>query len=212
MTITRVSETAFRVAVDNPEQAQQLRQRLLSQALPGIIDLVPSFRSLLVTFNPDVTDTAILEPLLQRPWHSTARDADESINVAPSNNRCHQIPVRYQGPDLKMVAELTGLTVAQVIERHLAASYRVAMLGFLPGFAYLTGLDPDLRVPRREAPRNRVPVGAVAIADELTAIYPAASAGGWQLIGVTEVQLFNARQSQPSLLLPGDQVRFVRIT
>ncbi len=114
----------------------------------------------------------------------------------------------YDGPDLADVAALTGLTEAEVIERHQAGDYRVGWLGFAPGFGYLTGLDPRLQVPRLDSPRLSVPAGAVAIAGGLAAVYPAASPGGWRLLGHTNAPLFDADRTPPSLLTPGQRVRF----
>ena len=114
----------------------------------------------------------------------------------------------YDGPDLADVAALTGLTEAEVIERHQAGDYRVGWLGFAPGFGYLTGLDPRLQVPRLDSPRLSVPAGAVAIAGGLAAVYPAASPGGWRLLGRTNAPLWDAGRTPPALLTPGQRVRF----
>ncbi|WP_106401916.1 5-oxoprolinase subunit PxpB [Actinocorallia populi] len=120
-----------------------------------------------------------------------------------------EIPVVYDGADLAEVAELTGLSAAEVAARHSAAEYTVAYLGFSPGFGYLTGLDPVLRVPRRAVPRTSVPAGSVAVAGPYTAVYPSPSPGGWRLLGRTGLALWDVRRDPPSLLAPGDRVRFV---
>jgi KipI family sensor histidine kinase inhibitor len=123
-----------------------------------------------------------------------------------------EIPVRYggpDGPDLGAVAELTRLSPSQVIEAHASAVYRVQLLGFLPGFAYLGLLPPELAVPRRSEPRRRVAAGSVGLAGVETAVYPVVSPGGWQLIGRTATVLWDARRQPPALLAPGDRVRFV---
>jgi KipI family sensor histidine kinase inhibitor len=123
----------------------------------------------------------------------------------------HRIPVRYGGaggPDLNAVAERLSLSAAQVVEAHAAVSYRVFMLGFAPGFAYLGPLPEALRLPRREQPRPRVPVGSVAIGGSQTAIYPVASPGGWHLIGRTTLVVWDARRAEPATLRPGDSVCF----
>ena len=130
-------------------------------------------------------------------------------NVA---GRVVEIPVRYggdDGPDLADVAAHTGLTPEEVVRRHSAGTYTVYFLGFQPGFAYLGGLDPALATPRRTEPRLAVPAGAVGIGGEQTGVYPAAAPGGWQLIGRTELPLFLPERDPPSLLAPGDTVRFV---
>ncbi len=121
----------------------------------------------------------------------------------------HEVPVRYEGEDLADVARHTGLTPAEVVERHAAASYRVAFVGFQPGFAYLAGLPPELHVPRRASPRVRIPRGSVAIGGEWTGIYPLATPGGWNLIGSTDLELLAPDREEPALLQPGDEVRFV---
>ena len=120
-----------------------------------------------------------------------------------------QIATRYDGPDLPAVAEATGLDVAEVVARHSAVEYEAAFTGFAPGFAYLSGLDVALRLPRRGSPRPRVPPGSVAIADAFSAVYPRASPGGWHLLGSTEAVVFDASREPPALIAPGTRVRFV---
>jgi KipI family sensor histidine kinase inhibitor len=120
-----------------------------------------------------------------------------------------EIPSRYDGPDLDAVADMTGLTRAQVIERHAATTYTTLFLGFAPGFGYLGPLAPELHLPRRPVPRTNVPAGSVAIAGAQTAVYPIASPGGWWLIGSTDVVFWKARRDPPALLAPGRRVRFV---
>jgi KipI family sensor histidine kinase inhibitor len=122
----------------------------------------------------------------------------------------HRIDVVYDGPDLEDVAKRTGLSAAEVASVHASRDYVVELIGFLPGFAYLGPLDPRLVVGRRETPRPRVPAGSVAIAGAYTGVYPAASPGGWHLLGrAIGVSLFDPRRSPPALLAPGDLVRFV---
>ena len=115
------------------------------------------------------------------------------------------------GPDLDEVAALCGLPRAEVVERHAARTYRVFMLGFLPGFAYLGTLDPAIHVPRRTTPRTAVASGSVGLAGAQTGVYPRVSPGGWQIIGRTDVALFDPALDPPSRLLPGDRVRFVPV-
>jgi KipI family sensor histidine kinase inhibitor len=120
-----------------------------------------------------------------------------------------EIPVIYDGTDLAEVAELTGLTAGEVIELHAGAIYTAAFLGFMPGWAYLTGLDERLVVPRRPNPRERVSGGTVAIAGPYSGVYPRDSPGGWRLLGRTDVVLFDPSRTQPALIEAGDLVRFV---
>ena len=131
--------------------------------------------------------------------------------AAPRDAEAIEIPVCYGGefgPDLDAVATHCGLEPAEVSARHAAGDYRVAMLGFMPGFAYLLGLDESLHMPRRASPRTRVPAGSVAIGGAQTGIYPRELPGGWQLIGRTPLTLFDPSQAEPALLRPGQRVRF----
>ena len=126
--------------------------------------------------------------------------------------RLVEIPVRYDGQDLDEVANLTGLSESEVIELHSSTTFTAAFAGFAPGFMYCIGLPEVLQLPRRSTPRVQVPAGSLAMADTYTAVYPLNSPGGWNLIGTTDVQMFDANAKQPSLLLPGDRVRFVPVT
>lgn len=189
--------------VDTPtwQAAQALRNQLLAEHIDGITDIVPGLDSLLIRANPLQTD---MQTLATRLKH---HQADTPTHIPPKRI---DIPVQYNGPDLAEVARLTGLSEAAVIQRHEQARYRVAFLGFAPGFPYLVGLNDALRVPRMATPRTKVPAGSVAIADAMTAIYPHATPGGWRLIGQTDAPLFNPDNHPPALLAPGDEVRFVR--
>jgi KipI family sensor histidine kinase inhibitor len=167
---------------------------------PRVVDRVPGARTLVLRGpDPDA-----LGELVARAWALRSPDA-----VAAAQDPV-VLEVTYDGDDLDGVAGLTGLSVQEVVGRHLAAQYTVAFGGFMPGFAYLTGLDPLLRVPRLESPRQKVPPGSVAIADEFTAVYPAATPGGWRLLGRCGAQLFDVQREPPALLSAGMRVRFVR--
>lgn len=190
------------------ERAIALAARLRSRQLHGVRDVAPGYCTIGVHFDPLQTDLAALEGAI-------AEDADAAraseLGVA---NAAVEIGVRYggaEGPDLVAVAERAGCTPAEVIERHAARVYRVYMLGFVPGFAYMGRVDPSIATPRHRVPRERVPAGSVGIAGEQTGVYPVASPGGWQLIGRTETVMFDPDRSPPSLLAAGDQVRFVPI-
>lgn len=119
--------------------------------------------------------------------------------------------MRYDGPDLDEVAELTGLSPSEVVAAHTGCVWQAGFVGFAPGFAYLTGGDPRLVVSRRAEPRTCVPAGSVALADEFSAVYPRASPGGWQLIGRTDAVLFDVDRDPPALVPPGARVRFVQM-
>lgn len=119
-----------------------------------------------------------------------------------------EIPVVYDGEDLALVAQATGLSVEEVVAIHSGTTYFAAFAGFAPGYVYCTGLDARLRLPRRPTPRTSVPAGSVAIADAYTAIYPTASPGGWHLLGHTDLTLFDLKRPEPALIRPGDRVRY----
>jgi KipI family sensor histidine kinase inhibitor len=180
----------------------RLAAAIRAAGLPGLVDVIPGARTVLVTVEPgSFADTGELARRLLE-----VRIGDRQADAA---GQVTQIEVCYDGPDLADVAKLTGLTVREVIARHEAAEYRVGWLGFSPGFGYLTGLDPALRqVPRLDSPRLAVPTGSVAIAGGLAAVYPAASPGGWRLLGRTSARLWDPARQPPAMLGPGMQVRF----
>jgi KipI family sensor histidine kinase inhibitor len=189
---------------------------LRAAKLPGIVDVAPAYATLLVRFDPAIwlDDGARPQARVIRAIRAAIERAADANDAARQTPRVIEIPVCYGGdcgPDLVEVARHARLTPAEVIARHTAADYRVAMLGFAPGFPYLLGLDPALCMPRRANPRTRVPRGAVAIGGAQTGIYPSELPGGWQLIGRTPLVLFDADRDPPSLLMPGDRVRFVAI-
>ena len=180
-----------------------LARRIDGAVLEGVVETVPTFRSILVHYDPLVTSAASLAEQIGALL--------ELGTAAATDCRQWRIPACYEGdlaPDLKEVAKRTGLSPAQVIEQHSAAAYHVYMLGFLPGFPYLGDLPESLRLPRRESPRVRVPAGSVAIATSLTAVYTYESPGGWHLIGRTPIPFFDLRHDPPALLRPGDTVSF----
>ncbi|MEV7213254.1 allophanate hydrolase subunit 1 [Kitasatospora cineracea] len=203
MRVLRCGSDAVLIETEDAEQAQRLHAALRDTPPTGVGELVPAARTVLVHYDPAATDwqrlRAAVTALPLRP--APPAEAAETLLV----------PVRYDGPDLAEVARRTGLTPDQVVARHTAGHYRVAFCGFAPGFAYLTGLDPRLRVPRRAEPRTRVPTGAVAIADEYTGVYPRTSPGGWQLLGTTDLRLWDTTADPPTRLRPGTAVRFVAV-
>jgi KipI family sensor histidine kinase inhibitor len=175
----------------------------LADALPeGVVDLVPAARTLLLHLDPGRTSVqAVIRAVSElRPSHRT-RSAARSV----------QIPVVYDGPDLDVVGDLTGLGTRGVVEAHTGQQWTVAFTGFTAGFGYLVGEDTRLHVPRRATPRVSVPTGAVALAGEFSGVYPKASPGGWQLLGRTSVQMWDLDRDPPALLCPGTQVRFVEV-
>jgi KipI family sensor histidine kinase inhibitor len=181
--------------------AASLAAAITGAGLPGVRDVIPGACTVLVTVLPGSWQPAELARRL--------RDVSPAGPAAAGPAELAEIPVSYDGPDLADVAALTGLSAGEVIARHQAAEYRVGWLGFAPGFGYLTGLDPELaRVPRLATPRVAVPAGSVAIAGGLAAVYPAASPGGWRLLGRTGARVFDPYRDPPSLLAPGVRVRF----
>ena len=175
--------------------------------LPAVVDVVPAYAALTVFYNPLHTNfDEMAEQLRQLVAAATTPNAPAVESVE------HCIPVVYDGPDLEEVARQTGLKVSDVIQRHTAPEYRVYLLGFVPGFAYLGELDPALVVPRHGSPRKRIPAGSVAIAGAQTAVYPLDTPGGWHLIGRTSVSVFDPTRDPAALLSPGDLVRFVAET
>ncbi|RAR66621.1 KipI family sensor histidine kinase inhibitor [Paraburkholderia unamae] len=175
----------------------------LARGWAPVREVVPGMNNLTITFDPLAADAAALAGALKEAW----RDAE----VTNEAGREVAIPVIYggaDGPDLETVAQHCGLAAADVAARHAEGVYTVFFLGFQPGFAYLGGLAAALHTPRRREPRLAVPAGSVGIGGEQTGIYPAASPGGWQLIGRTAEKLFDPARNPPTLLMPGDRVRF----
>ena len=182
----------------------------LARGWDAVREVVPGMNNLTITFDALGADAAALTQALEKAWQQA--DADDALNPDPAEARIVDIPVRYggeAGPDLGAVAHHTGLAPADVAARHAAGVYTVFFLGFQPGFAYLGGLDTALHAPRRREPRVAVPAGSVGIGGAQTGIYPAKSPGGWQLIGRTALNLFDPTRNPPTLLMPGDRVRFV---
>ncbi len=175
--------------------------------LSGVVETVPSMRSLMVTYDPLATSRAELQPKVDKLLASGLKSGPKSRKVT--------IPCCYDdsefAPDLKDVAQRTRKTPEQVIAAHLASTFKVYVLGFMPGLAYIAGLEQSLYLPRRSQPRVRVPRSSVAIAMDMTTIYPFESPGGWHIIGRTPLMLFDKRREQPVFLAPGDQLTFERI-
>jgi KipI family sensor histidine kinase inhibitor len=203
MRVKDVGDTAFSVEFDDNAGVQALRRALRGPSpLPGLVEVVPGLTSLLVGFDPRMTSREEMEARVRALTVGTGSSPAEA-------GRLWRIAVRYDGPDLDAVAAASGLSVDEVIARHSGTRYTVLMLGFMPGFAYMGGLDASLRIPRRTEPRLKVPAGSLAIADDMTAIYPWESPGGWHLLGSTEINLFDANRQPPALLAAGDRVEFV---
>ncbi|PSL55032.1 KipI family sensor histidine kinase inhibitor [Saccharothrix carnea] len=197
MRLRRCGDDAVLVEVDSLGEVEAVRAAVAAANLPNLVELVPAARTVLVAAGPGTVSEVRRVLAGADLTHQPEAVGDEVV-----------IGVRYDGPDLDLVAETAGLTTAEVVDLHTGADYRVAFCGFAPGFAYLTGLPEPLRQPRLDSPRTKVPAGSVGVAGEFTAAYPRATPGGWRLIGRTDAPLFDPRRPTPALLTPGDRVRF----
>ncbi|MDR2629847.1 MAG: 5-oxoprolinase subunit PxpB [Spirochaetaceae bacterium] len=189
------------------DRVQALAKNLVKDPLPGLMETVPAYASLLVYFDLRRIRYGKLSSLIRR------RITQSTAEKVPSRTLFF-IPVCYEGEfaeDMEEVAFHTSLSPEEIVRRHTAPRYRIFMLGFLPGFPYLGGLDPRLETPRRKNPRTMVPPGAVGIGGNQTGIYPLASPGGWQLIGRTPVRPYDRRLEEPVLYKTGDFIAFFPI-
>ena len=193
----RCGEDAALLDCDSLEQMRAAHATICASRPEGVIDLVPGARSLLV-----VGGVTAVKALL---------DGADLTHPPAGEPREVTLDVRYDGEDLALVAADAGVSEDAVVSLHTEAVYTVAFTGFAPGFGYLTGLPPELRQPRLESPRTRVPAGSVGLAGEFTGVYPRESPGGWRLLGHTTATLFDPRADPPALFAPGDRVRFRRV-
>lgn len=184
---------AFLVEFDTLDEVQRAAAHWRRCAVPGVVDLVPAARTVLVVHDGSVSATALDEP---GPGEVVAPGAEVVV------------PVRYDGVDLAEVAGRCGLTADEVVHLHTGASYTVAFCGFRPGFSYLVGLPEALHLPRLDTPRQRVAAGSVAIAAGYSAVYPDESPGGWHLLGSTDMPMWDELRDPPATLPPGTTVRF----
>lgn len=197
-------EIGEKISADVNRRVQELMLRLQQANLPGVRELAPSYRSLLVVFDPL---TIAPEKLKAAITDVAARPGGSELPQA----KLITVPVFYggdYGPDLEWVAGHLGISTEEVIRLHTETVYRVYMIGFTPGYPYMGELPAGLAVPRRSTPRTRVPKGSVGMAQRQTGIYPVESPGGWQIIGWTPIELFDPKRQMPSLLEMGDRVKF----
>jgi len=212
---------------DAPEQTLDtvLRalQQLQSAAIPGVIELAPAYTSIAVFFDPIVVAKATETPgdlfdrSVERIRAAVAAGADRGKRRRPARPgvRVVEIPVCYDPEfalDIDDVARRANMSPSEVIRLHSASEYRVACIGFVPGFPFLAGLPKELATPRRDVPRKQIPPGSVGIGGAQTGIYPLRSPGGWNLIGRTPLCLFDPEKNPPTLLRAGERVRFRKIT
>ncbi|MBQ6376485.1 MAG: 5-oxoprolinase subunit PxpB [Lachnospiraceae bacterium] len=182
-------------------------QLLKNQHIEGIVDLIPSYCALLINYNPQVIRYAEIRERVERILSMDAMAGESARKIV-------EIPVCYggeYGPDLQTIADHAGLTAEEVIEIHTSRDYLIYMLGFLPGFCYLGGLDERIHTPRLANPRIRIREGSVGIGGSATGIYPMDSPGGWQLMGMTPVKTYDPSKDVPILLNAGEYIRFIRI-
>ncbi|MCB7137988.1 urea amidolyase family protein [Cellulosimicrobium marinum] len=199
-------EAAFLVDLPDLPAVHALHRALADHRPAGVLDVVPAARTVLVRFTGPDRARAVHD------WRLAAADRAATSATDPAGVATTlEIPTTYDGADLADVAAWAGVTVEEVVARHTARTYDAAFGGFAPGFTYLTGVDPVIAAPRLDSPRTSVPAGSVALAGELTAVYPAASPGGWRLLGRTAARMFDVDRDPPALVAPGTRVRFVPV-
>jgi KipI family sensor histidine kinase inhibitor len=202
MRVLPCGDAALLVEVDTLAEVLGLSAALRADLPAGVAEIVPAARTVLLRCRPEMSSLAEIAEAIRR---LSPRPVDP-----PAAGRV-EIPMRYDGDDLADVAELTGLPKGEIVRRHIRTSWTVAFCGFAPGFGYLVA-DSDAGWPeisRRDSPRSRVPAGSVALGGQFCGVYPRESPGGWQLIGRTDLRVFDAARNPPALLRPGVGVRFV---
>jgi len=202
MRVLPSGSAALLVELDDLDQVLALYAALSEERPVGVIDIVPAARTVLLVIDPAATDLAEVGRALRRTRPRPGRRAAGELV---------EVPVTYDGEDLDEVASLLGCDADEVVRRHAGEEWTVAFCGFAPGFGYLAGASGGWDVARRSSPRTTVPAGSVALAGEFSGIYPRASPGGWQLIGRTELAVFDLQRDPPALLRPGTPVRFVDV-
>lgn len=206
MSVRPFGDRAFLIELEQRRDPELVaRSRAIADAWEarGFGTAIPAYASAVVSFDPART------PYLEALRAAEALDREPIALPDPASGALVLVPVRYDGPDLAETAARSGLAIDALIALHTAGTYTAWFLGFMPGFAYLGPLDPRIIAPRRSSPRSRVPAGSVAVADGQTAVYPADSPGGWQLIGSTDLRPFDADGDPVSRIRAGDRVRFV---
>jgi len=201
MRLLPCGSTALLVELEDLDQVLGYYAALQAEPPEGVVDIVPAARTVMVAIDPGATSLTELGKVLL----ATTPRRDQRVNAESV-----EIPVVYDGEDLADVAALLDCDVDEVIRRHTGDEWTVAFCGFAPGFGYLTG-ESGWNVPRRESPRTKVPAGSVALAGEFSGVYPRASPGGWQLVGRTDVAVFDLDREPAALLRPGLRVRFVEV-
>ncbi|WP_169952908.1 allophanate hydrolase subunit 1 [Microbispora sp. H11081] len=204
--LRRCGEHAVLVELDRLDEVVALYDALTADTPPGVADIVPAARTVLIRFEPPARH-ATVEAAVEAAAESAVLAVRPGVRRRTAAEEV-VVPVVYDGDDLGEVAALTGLTEREVVAAHTGTPWTVAFCGFAPGFGYLVGGDPRLAVPRRPESRVRVPPGAVGLAGEFSGVYPRESPGGWRLIGRTETVVWDVAAEPPALLRPGVLVRF----
>lgn len=206
-------DTSINVVFENvmseeiSNQVLAIASLVKNQHIVGLLDIVPAYREVTFVFDPLIIDIVAFKSFLQEEL------AKQKNNLATAVGKVYEIPVLYDetvGLDLSEVANYHGLSVEEVIRLHIDRVYRIYMLGFLPGFAYLGGLDKKLHTPRKNTPRLQIPAGSIAIGGEQTGYYPVESPGGWQIIGKTPIIMFDSNHPEIKLHA-GDKMKFYAI-
>jgi len=202
MRVLPSGSNALLLELDDLDQVLAMYNAVREECPSGVVDIVPAARTVLLVIDPTVTDVAeVGQAVLKLRPRPESRAAGELV----------EIPVTYDGEDLAEVGSLLGCDADEVVRRHVGETWTVAFCGFAPGFGYLSGASGGWDVPRQSSPRTTVPPGSVALAGEFSGIYPRSSPGGWQLIGHTDLDVFDLRRDPPALLRPGTPVRFVDV-
>jgi len=217
--IVRVREDFRNDSDATSEAVLAALHRLESAKIPGVVDLAPAYTTIAVFFDPirvveaGASFASVIDWLTEKIQRALNKNTKRKQKKAET--RTVEIPVCYENefaPDLGVVARRANISPQEVTKIHAAPEYRVACVGFTPGFGFLSGLDPKLATPRRSTPRTDVPPGSVAIGGTQTGIYPIRSPGGWNIIGRTPLRMFDVRRNPPTLLCTGDRIRFRGIT
>jgi inhibitor of KinA len=216
--VVRVRDQFEDAPEETLDEVLRVFQLLQRAAIPGVVELAPAYTSVAVFFDPVVvlkSNGAFDEFAIKIRSAIIPASRRHRRRTAVRGPRLIEIPVCYDpefGVDLDRVAEHTKLSEREIIDLHSTGEYRVACIGFVPGFTFLAGLPKNLATPRRDVPRKEIPAGSVGIGGAQTGIYPLRSPGGWNLIGRTPLKLFDPTKDPPTLLCPGDRVRFRAIT
>ena len=219
--VVRVREQFEDAPDETLDEVLRVFQSLKTATIPGVIEVAPAYTSVAVFFNPVAVPKSHDERIgtfdeLATTIRTVITSASRRRRRTPASGpRLIEVPVCYDSEfafDLDRVGEYTKLSGREIVDLHSTAEYRVACIGFVPGFTFLAGLPKNLATPRRDVPRKEIPAGSVGIGGAQTGIYPLRSPGGWNLIGRTPVMLFDPSKNPPTLLCPGDRVRFRAIT